>query len=157
MKFLFILCIWGNLWGQIQVIPQGKNAFNQAMMMERAGNMADAILIYHKILEGNPSHQPAYFQLKNIYTKTGNPKSAIQLVEGWLKHNPSDMQSELALGEFYFRDQKQDKALSIWNQFRKNRLTNQTTYRLLFHTYARFGQVQAMEFLVREGLSLIHI
>ena len=151
MRFLFILCIWGNLWGQIQVIPQGKNAFNQAMMMERAGNMADAILIYHKILEGNPSHQPAYFQLKNIYTKTGNPKSAIQLVESWLKHNPSDLQSELALGEFYFRDQKQDKALSIWNQFRKNRLTNQTTYRLLFHTYARFGQVQAMEFLVREG------
>ena len=94
MKFLFILCIWGNLWGQIQVIPQGKNAFNQAMMMERAGNMADAILIYHKILEGNPSHQPAYFQLKNIYTKTGNPKSAIQLVEGWLKHNPRELHSE---------------------------------------------------------------
>ncbi len=151
MRIGVTLCLLGNLWGQIQVIPEGKNAFNQAMMMERAGNVADAILIYQKILEGKPTHQPAYFQLKNIYTKTGDPKSAIQLVENWLKHNPSDLQSELALGEFYFRDQQQDKAMTIWNEFRKTRLTNQTTYRLLFHTYARFGQVQSMEFLVREG------
>ena len=151
MRFLFILSVCGNLLGQIQIIPEGDDAFNQAIMMERAGNVDDAILIYKKILEGKPSHQPAYFQLKNIYTKKRDPKSAIQLVEKWLKHNANDLQSELALGEFYFRDQEQDKALAIWNHFRKNRLTNQTTYRLLFHTYAQFGQVQAMEFLVREG------
>ena len=137
LKYFLVIFLAVQLFAQIQVIPEGEGAFTQAMTMERAGKIEAATQIYKKILEGNPSQQPSYFQLKNIYTKSGDLKAAISLVQRWLIDNPQDLQSELILGEFYFRDQQQDKGLAIWNSFRKTKLTNQTTYRLLFQ-YNKF-------------------
>ena len=151
MKHLWPLLIIVQLTAQIEVLPEGQAAFVQAMAMEQSGNLDGAIQIYNQILNGDPNNQPAYFQLRNIYSKTGDPASGIPLIKNWLKNHPEDLQSELTLGEFYFRNQEQEKALEIWRHFRKTKLTNQTTYRLLFHTYIRFGQTEAMEFLVRDG------
>jgi tetratricopeptide (TPR) repeat protein len=139
------------LSAQIEVLPEGQAAFVQAMAMEQSGNLDEAIQIYNQILIGDPNNQPAYFQLRNIFSKTGDPAAGILLIKNWLKNHPEDLQSELTLGEFYFRNQGQEKALEIWRHFRKTKLTNQTTYRLLFHTYIRFGQTEAMESLVRDG------
>jgi len=151
LKHLWPLFIIIQLTAQIEVLPEGQAAFVQAMAMEQSGNLDEAIQIYNQILNGDPNNQPAYFQLRNIYSKTGDPASGIPLIKNWLKNHPEDLQSELTLGEFYFRNQEQEKALEIWRHFRKNKLTNQTTYRLLFHTYIRFGQTEAMESLVRDG------
>ena len=151
MKHLFPLLIIIQLSAQIEVLPEGQAAFVQAMAMEQSGNLDGAIQIYNQILIGDPNNQPAYFQLRNIFSKTGDPAAGILLIKNWLKNHPEDLQSELTLGEFYFRNQGQEKALEIWRHFRKTKLTNQTTYRLLFHTYIRFGQTEAMESLVRDG------
>ncbi len=151
MKHLFPLLIIIQLSAQIEVLPEGQAAFVQAMAMEQSGNLDEAIQIYNQILIGDPNNQPAYFQLRNIFSKTGDPATGILLIKNWLKNHPEDLQSELTLGEFYFRNQEQEKALEIWRHFRKTKLTNQTTYRLLFHTYIRFGQTEAMESLVRDG------
>lgn len=151
MKHLWLLLIIVKLTAQIEVLPEGQAAFVQAMAMEQSGNLDGAIQIYNQILNGDPNNQPAYFQLRNIYSKTGDPATGILLIKNWLKNHPEDLQSELTLGEFYFHNQEQGKALEIWRHFRKNKLTNQTTYRLLFHTYIRFGQTEAMESLVRDG------
>ena len=151
MKHLWPLLIIVQLTAQIEVLPEGQAAFVQAMAMEQSGNLDGAIQIYNQILIGDPNNQPAYFQLRNIFSKTGDPATGILLIKNWLKNHPEDLQSELTLGEFYFRNQEQEKALEIWRHFRKTKLTNQTTYRLLFHTYIRFGQTEAMESLVRDG------
>ena len=151
MKHLLPLLIIVQLSAQIEVLPEGQAAFVQAMAMEQSGNLDEAIQIYNQILIGDPNNQPAYFQLRNIFSKTGDPATGILLIKNWLKNHPEDLQSELTLGEFYFRNQEQEKALEIWRHFRKTKLTNQTTYRLLFHTYIRFGQTEAMESLVRDG------
>ena len=151
MKHLWLLLIIVKLTAQIEVLPEGQAAFVQAMAMEQSGNLDGAIQIYNQILNGDPNNQPAYFQLRNIYSKTGDPAAGILLIKNWLKNHPEDLQSELTLGEFYFHNQEQGKALEIWRHFRKNKLTNQTTYRLLFHTYIQFGQTEAMESLVRDG------
>ena len=151
MKHLWLLLIIVKLTAQIEVLPEGQAAFVQAMAMEQSGNLDGAIQIYNQILNGDPNNQPAYFQLRNIYSKTGDPATGILLIKNWLKNHPEDLQSELTLGEFYFHNQEQGKALEIWRYFRKTKLTNQTTYRLLFHTYIQFGQTEAMESLVRDG------
>jgi tetratricopeptide (TPR) repeat protein len=151
LKHLWLLLIIVKLTAQIEVLPEGQAAFVQAMAMEQSGNLDGAIQIYNQILNGDPNNQPAYFQLRNIYSKTGDPATGILLIKNWLKNHPEDLQSELTLGEFYFHNQEQGKALEIWRHFRKNKLTNQTTYRLLFHTYIQFGQTEAMESLVRDG------
>ena len=102
MKILLYILTFNQIIEQTQIIPQGKTAFNQAMLMERAGKITDAILIYERILEKNPSHQPSYFQMKNIYSQNSNYESAIILVQKWLINNPNDLQSEILLGEYFF-------------------------------------------------------
>ena len=151
LAIILIIIFTIKLNGQIQVIPEGESAFIQATKIERSGNIEYAEKIYKRILLNQPSHQPSYFQLKNIYTKNGDSKSGIILIETWLINNPNDHQSQLALGEFYFRNQQQDKAIEIWNDFRETKLINKTMFRLLFHTYVKFGQTESMESIALKG------
>ncbi|HCI16236.1 MAG TPA: hypothetical protein DE027_05335 [Candidatus Marinimicrobia bacterium] len=151
MKHFWLWLFMGQLFAQIEVLPEGKSAFIQAMAMEQSGNLDGAVQIYNQILYGNPNHQQSYLQLRNIYTKTGDPASAIPLVTKWLKTHPNDLQSSLALGEFYFRNQEEEKALAVWQHFRNTQLNNQTSYRLLLQSYIRFGQTKAMASLVLKG------
>ena len=151
LAIILIIIFTIKLNGQIQVIPEGESAFIQATKIERSGNIEDAEKIYKRILLNQPSHQPSYFQLKNIYTKNGDSKSGIILIETWLINNPNDHQSQLALGEFYFRNQQQAKAIKIWNDFKETKLINKTMFRLLFHTYVKFGQTESMESIALKG------
>ena len=151
MRFFYLILIIGVSFGQNQIFEERNLSFTKAMAMEKNNDLENAIQIYKNILEDDPFNQPSYFQLKNIYNKKSDYESAINLINNWLKNNPDDLQSELALGEIYFQNQQKETALKIWGEFEKNKLSNKTTYRLLFHIYARFGQVSKMESLVRKG------
>ena len=67
MKILLFILTFNQIIEQTKIISQDKTAFNQAIIMERSGEVSDAKLIYKKILEQNPSHQKSYLQLRNIY------------------------------------------------------------------------------------------
>ena len=151
MRFLYIILIASFLSGQDQLFEESNLSFAKALAMEKNNDIENAIQIYEKILKEDPFNQPSYFQLKNIYNKNSDYKSAINLINSWLENNPHDLQSELALGEIYFQSQQKEAALKIWERFEQNKLSNKTTYRLLFHTYARFGQINRMESLVKKG------
>ena len=151
MKFFYLILILCGLSAQNNNIKEEQLLFSKAMAMEQNNNTDNAINIYKSILRKDPFHQPSYFQLKNIFTNQNDYESAIDLINNWLVNNPHDLQSELALGAIYFQSQQQNVALKIWGKFENNKLSNKTTYRLLFHTYARFGLVKQMELLANKG------
>lgn len=150
-NFLIILSLINLIFAQRNVEIESQSLFLQAMRMERSGDILNAEKIYKNILNSEPTHQPSFFQLRNIYSKNNDLESGIRLIEGWLKNNPTDYQSMLSLGEFYFKNQKRTKANEIWDDFSRNNLSNKTMYRLLFHTYIKFGQTNSMELLARKG------
>ena len=150
-NFLIIFSLINLILAQRNVGIESQSLFLQAMRMERSGDILDAEKIYKNILNNEPTHQPSFFQLRNIYSKNNDLESGIQLIEGWLKNNPTDYQSMLSLGEFYFKNQKRTKANEIWDDFSRNNLSNKTMYRLLFHTYIKFGQTNSMELLAIKG------
>ena len=150
-NFLIIFSLINLIFAQRNVGIESQSLFLQAMRMERSGDILDAEKIYKNILNNEPTHQPSFFQLRNIYSKNNDLESGIQLIEGWLKNNPTDYQSMLSLGEFYFKNQKRTKANEIWDDFSRNNLSNKTMYRLLFHTYIKFGQTNSMELLASKG------
>ena len=139
------------IYGQESNDNQNQSLFLQAMRYERSGNILKSEDIYKRILNNQPNHQPSFFQLKNIYSKNNNIESGIELINQWLLYNPTDYQTMLSLGEFYFKNQEKAKANEIWDDFRDNKLSNKTMYRLLFHTYVKFGQTESMEFLSEKG------
>lgn len=141
------------IYSQVNTSNENQTLFLQAMRYERSGDILKSEDIYKKILNNEPTHQPSFFQLKNVYSKNNNLESGIELIEIWLKNNPTDYQSILSLGEFYFKNQQKTKALEIWEDFRDNKLSNKTMYRLLFHTYIKFGQTKSMELLSEKGRS----
>ena len=148
---LILLSLINLIFAQRNLGIKSQSLFLQAMRMERSGDILDAEKIYKNILNSEPTHQPSFFQLRNIYSKNNDLESGIQLIEGWLKNNPTDYQSMLSLGEFYFKNQKRTKANEIWDDFSRNNLSNKTMYRLLFHTYIKFGQTNSMELLASKG------
>ncbi len=150
-NFLIIFSLINLIFAQRNVGIESQSLFLQAMRMERSGDILNAEKIYKNILNTEPTHQPSFFQLRNIYSKNNDLESGIQLIEGWLKNNPTDYQSMLSLGEFYFKNQKRTKANEIWDDFSRNNLSNKTMYRLLFHTYIKFGQTNSMELLASRG------
>ena len=150
-NFLLIFSLINLIFAQKNVGIESQSLFLQAMRMERSGDILNAEKIYKNILNSEPTHQPSFFQLRNIYSKNNDLESGIQLIEGWLKNNPTDYQSMLSLGEFYFKNQKKTKANEIWDDFSRNNLSNKTMYRLLFHTYIKFGQTNSMELLASKG------
>ena len=150
-NFLIIFSLINLIFAQRNVGIESQSLFLQAMRMERSGDILNAEKIYKNILNSEPTHQPSFFQLRNIYSKNNDLESGIQLIEGWLKNNPTDYQSMLSLGEFYFKNQKRTKANEIWDDFSRNNLSNKTMYRLLFHTYIKFGQTNSMELLASKG------
>ena len=149
--FKTVFLFYTLIYGQESNDNQNQSLFLQAMRYERSGNILKSEDIYKRILNNQPTHQPSFFQLKNIYSKNNNIESGIELINQWLLYNPTDYQTMLSLGEFYFKNQEKAKANEIWDDFRDNKLSNKTMYRLLFHTYVKFGQTASMEFLSEKG------
>ena len=148
---LNILLIVSIIFSQESFQMNNNVEFQKALSFEKSGKIKEAIQVYKKILEINPNHQTAFFQLKNLFINNNDNVAGIQLLSKWIDSNPKDLQSTLLLSELYFRNNQKEKSETIWSNFESNYLTNKTTYRLLFYTYTKFGQVDKMEGLALKG------
>ena len=95
------------LFAQITVVPQGRNLIQNALLMERKGDLERARTLYEDMLRENPGNRQAYQRLKEILKRTGELEPAAQLVEVWIDLNPNDLQAYIELGEIVFL--KEDK------------------------------------------------
>ena len=141
------------LFAQITVIPQGRDLIQNALLMERKGDIERARTLYEDMLKENPGNRQAYQRLKEILKRTGELESAAQLVEAWIDLNPNDLQAYIELGEIVFLKEDKIRAAKIWHDFETAYGTNISIYRMLVHTFSRLGLTEEMEELVKRGRS----
>ena len=141
------------LLGQITVMPQGRDLIQNALLMERRGDIERARTLYEDMLRENPGNRQAYQRLKEILKRTGELDSAAQLVEVWIALNPNDLQAYIELGEIVFLKKDKISAAKIWHDFEMTYGTNKSIYRMLVHTFSRLGLTEEMERLVKRGRS----
>ena len=141
------------LFAQITVIPQGRDLIQNALLMERKGDIERARNLYEDMLKENPGNRQAYQRLKEILKRTGELESAAQLVEVWIDLNPNDLQAYIELGEIVFLKEDKIRAAKIWHDFETAYGTNTSIYRMLVHTFSRLGLTEEMEELVKRGRS----
>ncbi len=137
--------------GQIKVRPMGPGALQNALLMERKGDLEEARKIYESILTEKPNNRQAYTQLKNIYKRLGDYRSAAELINNWLEHSPHDLQQRVELGEILFTSGNKKEAGEVWNNFIVQYGQNSSAYRMLIHTYSRMGLADKMQEMVRMG------
>ena len=89
MNKAIIIISYSILLGQITVMPQERNLIQNALLMERRGDIERARTLYEDMLRDNPGNRQAYQRLKEILKRTGELDSAIQLVEIWIDLNPN--------------------------------------------------------------------
>ena len=153
MNKAIIIISYSILLGQITVMPQRRDLIQNALLMERRGDIERARTLYEDMLRENPGNRQAYQRLKEILKRTGELDSAIQLVEVWIDLNPNDLQAYIELGEIVFLKKDKIRATKIWNDFEISYGTNKSIYRMLVHTFSRLGLTEELERLVKRGRS----
>jgi len=153
MNKAIIIISYSILLGQITVMPQRRDLIQNALLMERRGDIERARTLYEDMLRENPGNRQAYQRLKEILKRTGELDSAAQLVEVWIALNPNDLQAYIELGEIVFLKKDKIRAAKIWHDFEITYGTNKSIYRMLVHTFSRLGLTEEMERLVKRGRS----
>ena len=153
MNKAIIIISYSILLGQITVMPQRRDLIQNALLMERRGDIERARTLYEDMLRENPGNRQAYQRLKEILKRTGELDSAAQLVEVWIDLNPNDLQAYIELGEIVFLKKDKISAAKIWHDFEMTYGTNKSIYRMLVHTFSRLGLTEEMERLVKRGRS----
>ena len=153
MNKAIIIISYSILLGQITVMPQRRDLIQNALLMERKGDIERARTLYEDMLRENPGNRQAYQRLKEILKRTGELDSAAQLVEVWIDLNPNDLQAYIELGEIVFLKKDKISAAKIWHDFEMTYGTNKSIYRMLVHAFSRLGLTKEMERLVKRGRS----
>ena len=153
MNKAIIIISYSILLGQITVMPQRRDLIQNALLMERKGDIERARTLYEDMLRENPGNRQAYQRLKEILKRTGELDSAAQLVEVWIDLNPNDLQAYIELGEIVFLKKDKISAIKIWHDFEMTYGTNKSIYRMLVHAFSRLGLTEEMERLVKRGRS----
>ncbi|HJL75239.1 MAG TPA: tetratricopeptide repeat protein [Candidatus Marinimicrobia bacterium] len=146
--FIFLISI---CCAQVQVQSLGKSGLENALLMERKGDLQEAQKIYELILETKPKNRQAYNRLKNIYKRLGNYMAAAELISNWLIHSPHDIQQRVELGEIFYISDNHEQAERVWDEFIMQYGQNTSAYRMLIHTYSRLGLGEKMIQLVYDG------
>jgi protein O-GlcNAc transferase len=73
--------------------------FEIATERHRAGNLADARLLYDRVLQGRPAHAPALFRRGLLELQDGRPEQALALIERVVAIAPCEPRHHLGLGQ----------------------------------------------------------
>ena len=136
---------------QVQVQSLGKRGLENALLMERKGDLQEAQKIYELILETKPKNRQAFNRLKNIYKRQGDYMAAAELISNWLIHSPHDIQQRVELGEIFYISDNHKQAEIVWDEFIQQYGQNTSAYRMLVLTFSRLGLGEKMIQLVYDG------
>ena len=148
LTFIFLISF---CYAQVQVQSLGKSGLENALLMERKGDLQEAQKIYELILETKPKNRQAFNRLKNIYKRLGNYMATAELISNWLIHFPHDIQQRVELGEIFYISDNHEQAERVWDEFILQYGQNTSAYRMLVHTYSRLGLGEKMIQLAHDG------
>lgn len=131
-------------FSQVVVPPISRGALQNALLMERKGDIEEARKVYETILASKPTNRQAYTQLLNIYQRLGEYTLAVELINNWLRYSPHDLQQRVELGKMYYLGGNINKATEIWENFIAQYGQNPSTFRILIHTYNIMGLSEKM-------------
>lgn len=95
-------------------------AFTEATKQFVFGNFKQAMLLYQKCIEVNPSSAASFYQLSVIFTNVGEIERAIKYSKTAMELNNEEIWYKLNLANLYNMAEKTDSAIYIYKKIVKN-------------------------------------
>ena len=95
---------------------QGEHPFEEALKLHRAGDLDAAEKLYHRVLEGQPSHFDSLRLLGVIEQQRGNYTAAVRQIEAALATNPNIAEGFNSLGIALRKLKKLDEAVASFDR-----------------------------------------
>ena len=118
------------------------NHYNNAIKLEKAGKLREAVLEYERSLVLNPRHIKSYNNLGGIYYKLGNFNLAVESYKNALTINPNYIKVHNNLGILLFRLDKVDEAIDEFKLAISLDPKNTESYNNLGITYKSIGEIE---------------
>ena len=134
-----------------QVQSPLRGTIRTAKMLEKKGDLGNAIAIYKGILEKNPDHYQAIISLKDLYKNNQLYKQGISFLTNQLNKDSMNLSYNLDLVELYYLNGQNKKSDKIWTSGLKQHKKNRSYYRLLNNIFTKYDLKENMEALIIAG------
>jgi len=131
---LAILLLTLEVWA---VTPDIRDELNRGRVLERAGNQAEALVIYEKIFTEHPEYQPVFSSLRNAYMKAGMYDKLIEVCTVAERIRPKDTSIYMALGEAWAAKGEEERAAQAWEKIVDLNPQNRNHYNLAGYEFSR--------------------
>ena len=121
---------------QVQLPFRG--TLRTAKMLERQGDINNAIAIYKGILEKKPDHYQAIINLKNLYKNNQLYDQGISFLTEQIEKDSLNISYSLDLVELYFLNEQNEESNATWASGLKSFKKNKAYYRLLYKIFTKY-------------------
>ncbi|MFL2997379.1 MAG: tetratricopeptide repeat protein [Candidatus Neomarinimicrobiota bacterium] len=116
-----------------------KSLIKTAKMHEKRDDYNSAISIYENLLKKDPYHRQSLRNLKSIYINQEKYPDGIQFLEKRIKTFPNNFNNYSDLGEFYYLNNQNSYADSIWEKGIKKFKNQRPFYRIMLSLYGKYN------------------
>lgn len=134
---------------QVQLPLRG--TLRTAKMLERKGDLNNAIAIYKGILEKNPDHYQAVISLKNLYKNNQLYDQGISFLINQIQRDSMNISYNLDLVELYFLNDEIEKSNTASSSGLKRYKKNRSYYRLLNNIFIKYDLKENIDILLKNG------
>ncbi len=122
----------------VSFCQNNSGALRTARLMERRGDLENAVAIYSDIL--NKEHdQQAYSNLKKIYSRMEKYDDLVSLIKVYKQRFPKKMEPYLDIGEAYWKLKKESHARKEWAIAEEKFGAHVNTYKKFFYLFTNLG------------------
>ncbi|MBN2416111.1 tetratricopeptide repeat protein [bacterium] len=153
MKHLVIfICLLAILPAAAEAQGQDfRREMQTAYELERQGRTAAARDLFEKLHREHPHDYTVFTRLRDIYLKTGSWEQALRLVEEREKDYPADPVLPISRGQIYYRQDKKEEALALWQHVIDTNSLNQSVYILIANNLLQERLVDEALEVYRQG------
>lgn len=116
-----------------------RGTIKTAKMLERQGDLDNAIAIYKGILENKPDHYQAIINLKNLYKNNQLYDQGISFLTNQIRIDSMNISHNIDLLELYFLDGQKIQFDELWSSSLKRYKKNKSYYRLLNKIFTKYN------------------
>ncbi len=126
--------------------------FNQAVLMERAGDVAGARKVYESIHDSDPGFTPAIENLAALMAESGDGAEASGLYKQVIKKDPATVTARLGLAQLDLNARRYKDAIALCRKALRRKADSVEAFRIMARAYKELKNEPMAKLVIGRGL-----